>query len=653
MRPFLLVWSIVIETSFVVMLSDESLISLSESLSSEKSYQQCCVLADQDPVRFWAALGNHYLDWDRPFETSMLPVDSGSPQLHWFDGGKLNLTTNCLDRHLASGNGDQQALIWEGDDGSQRIFSYREMLQQVCAVSHALHGMGLGQGDVVAIYMPLLPEAIFAVLACNRIGVIPCPLYSGLSGQALAVRLHQLGAQLLITVNNTLRNNEVIPLRPKVMLTQSILSKPIKVVEVQRTLSKTPVNHGWIDWTSWTAGFGTKFESVQLEASSTAFMIHTSGTTGTPKLVQHQLGGALLACHLTTRWCFNAKAGDVHWCTADLGWITSMAHVIYGPLSNGLTTVIFEGSIVSPGSPIAWNLIERHRVNKLKIAPTAIRALRRDWMNPIEQFDLNSLDVVFSSGEPLDPSSLAWIESAVLAHAGSVVDGWGQTETCSTMICSIPGSKLKHNGSVGRPLPGAHFEIVSMDQQPVADGVDGFLRVIGPWPGLCHEKNLPTPQTPLSTGDVARKDADGSFKIVGRHDDVVNVSGHRISTVEVQEAIKAHPAIAEAAAVGRPHEIKGQSIATFVTLSGPSDDADSLELDVRRMVSDFLGPYAAPSDIFVVSDLPRTHSGKLAKGYLMKLAAQEHLKSIIDVSMIQNTNILAELEAEVLHRDKY
>lgn len=637
----------------VAVLSDEAIIGLSESLSSESRFQQCCVLAEQDPARFWSALARHYLDWERPFENSMLAVDSGSAQLRWFDGGELNLTANCLDRHLESGIGDQQALIWEGDDGTQRIFSYRELLEQVCVVSQALLALGLAKGDVVAIYMPLLPEAIIAVLACNRIGVVPCPLYSGLSGQALGVRLQQSGAQLLITANETRRNNKVIPLRPKAMLAQSCLSTPIRVVEVQRIPSNTPLPHGWIEWRTWTAGIGTKFECLPLDASSTAFMIHTSGTTGRPKQVLHQLGGALLACHLTTRWCFNAKAGDVLWCTADLGWITSLAHVIYGPLSNGLTTVIFEGSIVSPGRPIAWTLIERHRVNKWKTAPTAIRALRRDQTSLIEQFDLRSLDVVFSSGEPLDPSSRAWIESAVLAHGGYAVDGWGQTETCSTMICSIPGSKLKPNGSVGRPLPGAHFEIVSKDQQPVADGVDGYLQVVGPWPGLWHEMSRPTPQTPLSTGDVARRDADGSFRIVGRHDDVVNVSGHRISTAEVEEAIKTHPAIADVAAVGRPHEIKGQCIATFVTLSGPCDDPDSMELDVHRMVSNFLGPYAAPTDIFVVSELPRTHSGKLAKGYLMKLAAQEHLQADLDVSMIQNTSILAELETEVLHRDNY
>lgn len=635
------------------MTKDETIIRLSESLSSESSFQQFCVLAEEDPNVFWAALGRHYLDWEKPFESSMLSVDSASDQLRWFDGGELNLTTNCLDRHLDSGMGDQKALIWEGDDGSQRIFSYRELLEQVCVVCQALLAMGIAKGDVVAIYMPLLPEAIFAVLACNRIGAVPCPLYSGLSGQALGVRLHQSSAQLLITVNETLRNNKVIPMRPKVLLAQSCLFKPIRVVEVQRTPSSSPVDHGWIDWTSWVVGFGTTFESVPLQASTTAFMIHTSGTTGRPKEVLHQLGGALLACHLTTRWCFNAKASDVVWCTADLGWITSMAHVIYGPLSNGLTTLIFEGSIVRPGRPIAWNLIERHRVNKWKTAPTAIRALRRDQTIPIETFDLRSLDVVFSSGEPLDPSSRAWIESTVLAHGGSVVDGWGQTETCSTMICSIPGSKLKPNGSVGRPLPGAHFEVVSMDQQPVADGVDGYLQVTGPWPGLWHEKSQPTPQTPLSTGDVARRDSDGSFTIVGRHDDVVNVSGHRISTAEVEEAIKTHPAIDEVAAVGRPHKIKGQCIATFVTLSGPCDDPDSLELDVHRIVTDFLGPYAAPTDIFVVSELPRTHSGKLAKGYLIKLAAQEHLHSDIDVSMIQDTSILAELEIEALNRDNY
>ena len=631
---------------------DEQIINLSESLTSESSYQHCCRLALADPERFWGAIAGHYLEWQNPFHSVMASGVFGHSGVSWFCDGSLNLAENCLDRHLRRGRAEQLALIWESDDGSHRSYTYRELLEQVNSVSWALKDTGITVGDVVAIYMPLLPEALIALLACNRIGAVPCPLYSGLSGQALGARLAQSCAKLLITANATLRGGKVIDLHQKTRLAVSTLENSISVVEFQRIHQDLFFDSEWINWTSWLDNRPTTFDPVVMPANATAFMIHTSGTTGRPKQVEHQLGGALLACHMTTRWCFNAMPGDVLWSTSDLGWIASMSHVIYGPLSNGLSTIIYEGSIVRPGRNTVWSILERYSVNKWKTAPTALRALMRQNPQPQDQFCLDSLDVVFSSGEPLDGPSRSWVGS-LLRRGGTVVDGWGQTETCSTMICSIAGSERVMQGSVGRPLPGAQFEVVSLDHSAVADGKDGYLQIKAPWPGLWSEMGVPTAAEPLATGDVARRNPDGSYRIVGRHDDVVNVSGHRISTAEVEEAIKRHPAIAEVAAVGRPHEIKGQCIATFVTLTGAFDDPDTIELEVHRMVSDYLGPYAAPTDIFVVTELPRTHSGKLAKGYLMKLAAQEHLTSDIDNSMIQNTSILAELESEALNRDNY
>lgn len=633
--------------------SDQFIVDLSESLNSEYSYTEACRIASADPELFWGALGRHYLDWIRPYNSVMSTASEDAGQLNWFSDGTLNIADNCLDRHLRLGRGDQLALIWESEEGSKCTYTYSQLLEQVNIVSRALIDSGIKAGDVVAIFMPLLPEALIAVLACNRIGAIPCTLYSGLSGQALGARLEQSRAKLIICANATWRAGKSIDLRSKVINAISLLKAPISCVEFKRVPQEYDPQPGWLDWHNWVEDRSSSAQSVEMPASSTAFMIHTSGTTGCPKQVEHQLAGALLACHMTTRWCFNAHPGDVLWSTSDLGWIASMSHVIYGPLSNGLTTLIFEGSIVTPGQNHVWSIIERYRVAKWKTAPTAIRSLMRDNPNPQNDFNLTSLDVVFSSGEPLDISSRAWIVNKVLPPRGTVVDGWGQTETCSTMICSIPGSELVMQGSVGRPLPGAQFAILSSDHEVLSAGIDGYLQVQAPWPGLWREMGTPSPNDPLSTGDVARLAADGSYRIVGRHDDVVNVSGHRISTTEVEEAIKRHSAISEVAAVGRPHEIKGQCIATFVTLAAAVKDPDVIELEVHRMVADYLGPYAAPTDIFVVPELPRTHSGKIAKGYLMKLAAQEHLESSIDSSMIQNTSILAELESESLNRDNY
>jgi acetyl-CoA synthetase len=632
---------------------DAEILRLSKSLADETSFVAACQLAKNNPDRFWGALARSYLSWEKPFSSTYTPGDTNGRGCLWFKGGTLNLTQNCLDRHCTAGRGQQRALIWEGDDGCVRIYSYADLLDEVCRASDALRRIGIYEGHVVAVYMPLLPEAIIAILACNRIGAIPCPVYSGLSSRALALRLNQAEAQLLISANGVRRNNKVINLRHKVLKAKHILGNPIRVVEVQRIRGEIFHEDGWEDWDNWIYGASSNFMPVPLDAGSASFIIHTSGTTGKPKQVRHELAGSLLACHITTRWCFDAKIADVLWCTADIGWITSMAHVIYGPLSNGMTTVLFEGSVSNPARFTVWRMIENYHVNKLKTAPTALRALRRDSESPRHYFNLESLDLVFSSGEPLDQKTRTWIESNILDHAGSVVDGWGQTETCSTMICSIPGSKFTPTGSVGRPLPGAQFQIAPSDPPSAAFKTEGFLQIIGPWPGLWADKGCVSKQMAMATGDIARREKDGSFTIVGRHDDVVNVSGHRISTAEVEQAIKRHQGISEVAAVGRPHDLKGQVIAAFVTLSKSSEDPNSIEHQVHQMVAEELGSYAAPTDIFVVSELPRTHSGKIAKGYLMKLAAQEHLNSKLDTSMIQNKDVIADLEKEALLRDNY
>ena len=629
----------------------KDIIQLSESLCSDDGYQRCIDYAEQEPDLFWSAIAQHYLSWHKLFTSARSQTGSQEGD-RWFADGKVNISDNCIDRHIINGYGEQNALICESEEAGKQVITYRQLLSIVSKTAWALRKSGIGRDDVVAIYMPMKPEAIITLLAANRIGAVPCPLYAGISGSALAARLRDSGAKLLVCAENTIRGGKSIDIRGKVADALMLIENDIDVVEVSLNGCSHKGTRDWISWNEWVQQESEYYPLEYFAGDAPAFMIYTSGTSGKPKRVVHQSGGALLACHMTTRWCFDSRRGDVIWSTSDFGWIASMSHVIYGPLSNCLSSVIFEGSIVSAQRNNPWHIIQEHKVRKWKTAPTAIRSLMRDeakkWLN----YDLSSLDVLFSSGEPLDFRSRQWIEATILNHGGTVIDGWGQTETCSTVISGVPGTTKSFIGSIGRPLPGAHCRVVS---GAINNGgsTEGYLQITGPWPGLWSNVVSPSKKQPLATGDVARIEEDGSITIIGRHDDVVNVSGHRISTKEVEDAARKHDDVIDLAAVGRPHELKGQCIALYVVLKKIVKDLTDVEHEIYTKVKETLGGYAAPTDIFVVEELPRTHSGKIAKGYLMKLAAQEHLKEDIDTSMILNNEILAALEEESLHRDNY
>lgn len=626
----------------------KEIIGYSENLETKDNYDKLCSIAAQEPHLFWETLAEHFLVWDKRFKASFVEEYNTESMLRWFPGGKINISANCLDRHLLGEYFDSKALIWESEEGSERHFTFLQLSKAVCQAGNALLDSGVCLNDIVAIYMPLIPEAIITILACNRIGAIPCILYSGISGLALAHRLSDCNPKLLVAADSTLHNKKFIDLAVNINSALENIEFNLPVIVVEREWKRTIKVTNHISWNSWIEGKMSDLPYVRTQSEDTAFMIYTSGTTGKPKLVVHKIGGILVSCHLTTLWCFNAKPGDVLWCTADLGWITSLAHVIYGPLSNGLTTVIYEGSFIGPFCPLPWSIIQRHQVTHWKTAPSAIRALRTQQICIPNSYNVDSLRLVFCSGEPLDHQSWFWIQDQVLKYRGFMVDGWGQTETCSTMLCSLPCLGLMKPSGVGKPLPGAHMQIATGSRNQSNVGHTGLLQIVGPWPGLMNLAIITSLQNPFSTGDLACKDHDGLFYIVGRNDNVLNMSGHRISLAEVEQVIKQNFDLLDVAAVARKHNIRGQSIAVFVTTDSFATDIDKLRLDLKNIVANFIGRYAMPTEIHVVSELPKTHNGKIARGYLSSLASKSDNLLTIDNSMIKDTSILRKLEQEFL-----
>ena len=626
----------------------KEIIRLSEKLETEADYNRLCRIAEKEPHLFWETLAKNYLHWDKDFTASYVEEKNTETGIRWFPGGEINITANCLDRHLLDGKSESKALIWESEKGYQRHLTFSELCGDVCQAGNALLNSGITFNDIVAIYMPLIPEAIITILACNRIGAIPCILYSGISGYALGQRLDECNVKLLVAAGGTFHNNNFKDLAANVNTAIENIKRVLPVVIVDRVRPQQTKVKNQISWKNWIAGKKRELPYQQMHSEDNAFIIYTSGTTGKPKLIVHKIGGILTACHLTTLWCFNAKPGDVIWCTADLGWITSMAHVIYGPLSNGVTTVIYEGSFVGPHTPVPWEIIQRNQVTQWKTAPSAIRALKNQQVCIPKNYNMNSLGLVFCSGEPLDHQSWHWIEAQILKFRGFIVDGWGQTETCSTMLCALPGLGMMKPNSVGKPLPGAHLRIVNGEQKQSQVGQSGHLQIVGRWPGLMNTVKKTSPQTPYSTGDLAWKDSDGLYYIVGRNDNILNMSGHRISLAEIEQVIKQNSDLQEVAAVAKNHKIKGQCIAVFVTTNSCTTNNEKLKIDIQKIVADFVGRYAIPTEINVVTELPKTDNGKIARGNLSAMASQMDQLTPISTNIVEGTTIQSQLEQECI-----
>ena len=625
-------------------------------IGSLEAYQALVQQAEADPEQFWAEQARRELHWFEPFHTVLDWRDP--PFARWFEGGTTNLSTNCLDRHLDGPRADKTALIWEGEPGDVRTFTYRQLHAEVCKAANALKALGIGKGDLVALYMPMIPEAAIAMLACARIGAPHSVVFGGFSADALRDRLIDGAAKAVITADGGFRKDKPVPLKPAVdeaLASNGGAPSVQHVLVVQRIASGCAMaagrDHWWHDLVE---AQSTDCPAQPMASEDRLFVLYTSGSTGKPKGVVHTTAGYNLWAHLTFQWIFDIREDDIHWCTADVGWITGHSYIVYGPLSNGATTVMYEGA-PRPSKPGAfWEVIQKHRITIFYTAPTAIRAFMRSGREVPDQYDMRSLRILGTVGEPINPEAWMWYREVIGGDRCPIVDTWWQTETGGVMISPLPGATPTKPGSATLPLPGIVADVVDREgrSQPADQG--GYLVVRRPWPGMMRtvhgdpdrfrrsywEEIQPAegPGPIYFAGDGARRDRDGYFWVMGRVDDVINVSGHRLGTMEIESALVSHPAVAEAAVVGRPDALKGEGIVAFVTLeAGRRADVD-LEAELRRHVGHEIGPIARPDVIRFSDALPKTRSGKIMRRILRALAAGEEVSG--DTSTLEDRSVL-------------
>ncbi len=605
--------------------------------------------ARRDPDGFWGKLAVGQLHWFRPF-TSVL--QRSGHRVTWFDGGQTNLSFNCLDAQVAAGRGERTALIWEGEPGEQRTVTYRQLYEDVCRLASALQRLGVQTGDVVSIYMPMTPELVVAMLACARIGAVHSVIFGGFSSEAIADRNNDAQAKLIITADGGWRRGQILPLKQTV---DAALEKSPSVqhcVVFRRIGGECPMRSGrdlW--WHDLLAAGDPNFPAVPLDSEATSFILYTSGSTGKPKGIRHTTAGYNLWVKQTFQWVFDYREDDLFWCTADCGWITGHSYIVYGPLSNGARVMMYEGAPNFPAEDRFWSIIARHRVTILYTAPTAIRAFIKWGDHHVAKHDLGSLRLLGTVGEGINPEAWMWYHRTIGGERCPIVDTWWQTETGGIMMSPLPGATPTKPGSCTLPLPGVVPVIVNQSLQPVATNQGGMLCIGEPWPGMLRgiwgdeqrfvEQYWTKVPGHYLTGDNARCDEDGYYWIMGRIDDVINVAGHRLSTIEIESALVSHPQVAEAAAVGRPDEIKGQAIAVFVTVKNTPPDP-RLKDELRQHVRREIGALAAPDDIRFTQALPKTRSGKIMRRLLRDIASGRESISQ-DTSTLEDYSILARL----------
>ncbi|MCS6785452.1 MAG: acetate--CoA ligase [Thiobacillaceae bacterium] len=625
-----------------------------------EGYRALCARAEADFEGFWAELARSHIHWFKPF-TRVLD-ESNAPFYRWFDDGELNVSYNCLDRHLVT-RGERTALIFEADDGAVTRVTYRELHERVCRFANGLLSLGVAKGDRVVIYMPMSIEAVVAMQACARIGAIHSVVFGGFSAKSLHERIQDARAKLVVTADEGLRGGKAIGLKAAVdeALALGGVDHVEKVVVYRRSGAAIAWGARDVWWHELVAEQSPYCEAVPMNAEDPLFILYTSGSTGKPKGVQHATGGYLLGAILSMLWVFDAKPdSDVYWCTADVGWITGHTYVAYGPLALGMTEVIFEGVPTHPHAGRFWEMIERHKVTTFYTAPTAIRSLIKLGAQLPKQYDLSSLRLLGTVGEPINPEAWMWYYEVVGGSRCPIVDTWWQTETGSNMIAPLPGATPLKPGTCTLPLPGIMAEVVDEHGHPVPTNAGGYLVIRRPFPSQLRTlwgdperfKKTYFPaelggRTYLA-GDSARRDEDGYFWIMGRIDDVLNVSGHRLGTMEIESALVAHPLVAEAAVVGKPHEIKGEAVIAFVVLKRPrptGEEAKQLVAELRDWVGKEIGPIAKPDDIRFGDNLPKTRSGKIMRRLLRSIARGEEITS--DVSTLENPAILEQLKETV------
>ncbi|SFF65173.1 acetyl-coenzyme A synthetase [Fontimonas thermophila] len=611
--------------------------------------------AAKDPVGFWADLARKTLAWQTPFTQTL--DESSAPNYRWFADGKTNVSVNCLDRHLAA-RGDKIAIRFEGEPGDVRMLTYRELHARVCQLANALKSLGIGRGDRVVIYMPMVPEAIVAMQACARIGAIHSVVFGGFSAVSLKDRIEDAGARLLITADGGHRGGHIVELKKAA---DDALSQGCPTIEhvlvLRRTGHPVPFTAGrdlW--WHELVPHQSERCDPEWIDAEHPLFLLYTSGSTGKPKGIQHSSAGYLLGATLTCQWVFDLRDDDVFWCTADVGWVTGHSYVCYGPLANGATILMYEGAPTVPDAGRFWKLCQDHGVTIFYTAPTAIRALMKLGEEWPARYDLSKLRLLGSVGEPINPEAWMWYHRVIGKEKLPIVDTWWQTETGSIMIAPVPGAIATKPGSCTKPLPGIFADVVDESGAPVQDPHQGgYLVIRKPWPSMLrtiwgdNARYIKTYWAQFGNryyvaGDSAHRDADGYFWIMGRVDDVLNVSGHRLGTMEIESALVAHPRVAEAAVVGRPHEIKGESVFAFVICKGPRPtgaEAEALAKELREWVAREIGPLAKPDDIRFADNLPKTRSGKIMRRLLRAIARGEAITQ--DVSTLENPAIVDQL----------
>ena len=632
--------------------SDKASISSLEDLNKLKE------IAQKDPIAFWDSYAKKEIDWFKPFNNVL--DQTNPPFFKWFTDGKLNITYNCLDRHVENGLGDKTALIWEGEPGDNKKFTYKELLKEVCRAANALKSLGVKKGDLVCIYMPMIPEAMIAMLACARIGAPHSVVFGGFSSESLKDRLVDGNAKFIITADGGYRKDKVIELKKAVDLAfesgaNKIVEKIIVIKRSQKDVyMKTDRDYWWHELLKDEEDF---CEPEVMDSEDRLFILYTSGSTGKPKGVVHTTGGYNLWSHLTFKWIFDIKNEDIYWCTADVGWITGHSYIVYGPLSNGATTLMYEGVPRPSNIGAFWEIIQKYSVSIFYTAPTAIRSFMKSGRQIPDEYNLSSLRLLGTVGEPINPEAWIWYKDVIGNNNCPIVDTWWQTETGGVMISPIPGAVYTKPGSATLPLPGIEVEIVNSEGQKVKKNEGGYLIIKKPWPGMMRTIHG-NPERYIESywnfipykeekyvyfaGDGARIDEDNYIWIMGRVDDVISVSGHRLGTMEIESALVSHKSVAEAAVVGKKDDLKGEVIVAFVSLEKNIKESSELIFELKEHVVGEIGIIAKPENIIITDALPKTRSGKIMRRILRSLASGEKVKG--DISTLEDSSVLEALK---------